>query len=159
MTLVKFLWLELLVTCWKEVTEAAFLALFLILGERLSVFHVKCGVICGLFLNVPLLCWGCFCSVSQSCPTLCNPMDCSTPGLPVPHHLLKFAQIHVHLIDDAIQRPHPWCPLVLLPSIFPSIRVFSNELTVHLKWPKYWSFSFSISPSKEYSGLISFRID
>ena len=79
-------------------------------------------------------------------------MDCSTPGLPVHHQLLEFTQTPSnHLI-----RYHP---LLLLPSFFPSIRVFSNESLLHIRWPKYWSFSFSISPSHEYSGLISFRID
>ena len=77
----------------------------------------------------------------------------STPGFPVHHQLLELAQTHVHQIGDAIL-----CgPLLLLPSIFPSIRVFSNESVLHIRWPKYWSFS--ISPSNEYSGLISFRID
>ena len=83
-------------------------------------------------------------------------MDCSTPGFPVLHHLPECAQTHVHWIDDAIQLSHP---LFLLPSIFLSLRVFSNELVFHIRWPKYWSFSFSISPSNKYSGLISFRID
>ena len=178
----------------------------------------------------------CFCSsVAQSCLTLCVPMDGSTPGIPVPHHLLKFAQVHVYCVGDAIQPSHPltpsspsvlslsqyqglfqwviclhqfisvqmlspvwlfatpWtaahqaslsiinsqsllkfmsiksvmpsnhlilcCPLLLLPSIFPSVRVFFSELILCIRWPKYWSFSFSISPFSEYSGLISFRID
>ena len=101
------------------------------------------------------------CSITQSCPTLWGPMDCSTPGLPVLHHLLEFAQIHVHWVSDAIQPSYLiLChPLLLLPSIFPSIRVFSNESVLRIRWPKYWNFSFSISPSNEYSGLISFRID
>ena len=81
------------------------------------------------------------------------------PGFPVPHCLLEFAQTHVHLVSDAIQPSHPLPPLLLLPSVFPSIRVFSNESALCIRWPKYWSFSFSISPSNEYSGLISFRID
>ena len=84
-----------------------------------------------------------FSSVAQSCPILCNPMDCNTSGFPVHHQLPEFTQTHVHLVGD---------------SIFPSIRVFSNESVLHIRWPKYWSFSFSISPSNEYSGLISFRI-
>ena len=101
----------------------------------------------------------CCCPVAQSCLTLCDPMDCSTPGLPVPHCLLEFTQVHAYWISDAIQ-PLIFChPLLLLPSIFPRIRVFSNESAVHIRWPKYWSFSFSISPSNECSGLISFRID
>ena len=90
---------------------------------------------------------------------LCDPMDCSMPGFPVLHHLPEFAQTHVHCVGDAIQFSHPLCPLLPLPLVFPSIRVFPNELFLRIRWPKYWSFSFSISPSNEYSGLISFRID
>ena len=80
-------------------------------------------------------------SVTQSCSTLCNPMNCITPSIPVPHLLLKFAQVHVLCIGDAIQPSHPLMPSYPLPSIFPTIRDFSNESTVHIKWPKYWSFS------------------
>ena len=98
-----------------------------------------------------------FSSVAQSCLTLCDPMDCSKPSLPVHHQLLEFIQTHAH--GDAIQPSHPLSSLLLLLSIFPSIRVFSNESALHIRWPKYWSFSFSISPSKEYLGLISFRMD
>ena len=97
-----------------------------------------------------------FSSVSQSCPTLSVPMDCSTPDFLVHHHLPDSAQTHVHCISDAIQPSHP---LLLLLSIFSSIRVFSNESALPIRWPKYWSFSFNISPSNEHSGLISFRID
>ena len=86
-----------------------------------------------------------------------DPMDCSTPGFLVPHHLLEFAQVHVHCISDTIQPSHPLSPSSS--SIFPSFRVFSNELAICIRWPKDWSFSFSISSSNEYSGLISFRID
>ena len=140
-----------------------------------------------------------FSSVTQSSPTLCNPMNCSMPGFPVHYQLPELAQTHVHQVGDAIQPSHPLsspspetCSVflpgkfrgqrclvgsnptansrtqlsnftfflfLLLPSIFPSIRIFSNELVLHSRWPKYWSFSFSISPSNEYSGLISFRID
>ena len=77
-----------------------------------------------------------FCSVAQSCPTLCNPMDCSTPGFPVLHHLAEFAQAHVHFVNDVIQLSYPLSPLLLLPSIFPSIRMFSNELALRIRWPK-----------------------
>ena len=102
-------------------------------------------------------CLHCY-STAQSAPTLCDPMGCSTPGFPVLHHLLEFAQTHVHRVGDAIQPSHPrLSPLLLLASILASIRVFSNESALCIMWPKYWSFS--ISPSKEYSGLISFRID
>ena len=85
-------------------------------------------------------------------------MDCSTLGLPVHHKLPKFTQTHVHSVSDAIQLSHPLSPLLLLPSIFP-VSVFSNESALQIRWPRYWSFSFSISPSNEYSGMISFRID
>ena len=100
-------------------------------------------------------------SVPQSCPNLCDPMDLgwSTPGFPVPHYLLEFAQTQAHWVSDAIQPSHLLSPPLLLPSIFPTIRVFSNESALCIRWSKYWSFSFSISPSNEYSGLISFRID
>ena len=100
-----------------------------------------------------------FSSVAQSCPTLWDPMNHSTPGLPVHHQLPASTQTHVHWVRDAIQPFILCCPLLLLLSIFPSIRVFSNESTLCFRWPKYWSFSFSISPSNEYSGLISFRMD
>ena len=100
-----------------------------------------------------------FSSVTQSCPTFCDPMDCSTPGLPVHHQLPEFTQTHVRQADDAIQPSHPPSPLLLLPSIIFSIRVFSSELVLCIRWTTHWSFSFSISPSNEYSGLISFRMD
>ena len=85
-------------------------------------------------------------------------MDCSKPGLLVHNQLPEPSQAHVHWVDEAIQPSHSLFPLLLTPSIFPSIRVFSNESVLHIRWPKYWSFSFSISPSNEYSELISFRI-
>ena len=99
-----------------------------------------------------------FYSVSQ-CPTLWDPMDCSMPGFLVHHQLLELIQTHVHRVDDAIQLSHPLSSLLFLPSIFPSIKVFSIESVLHIRWPKYWSFSFSISPSNEHPGLISFRMD
>jgi len=86
-------------------------------------------------------------------------MDCSTPGLSVHHQLLEFTQTHVLWVRDAIQPSHSLLSPLLPPSTFISIRVFSNESVLHIRWPKYWSFSFSISPSNEYSGLISFRMD
>ena len=95
---------------------------------------------------------------AQSCPTLCNPMDCSIPGFLILHYLPKFAQTHVHWVNDAIQLSHPLLPS-LLPSVSPSIRVFSNESAFRIRWPKYWSCSFRISLSNEYSGFISFRMD
>ena len=100
-----------------------------------------------------------FSSVAQSCPTLCDPMNPSTPGLPVHHQLPEFTQTHVHQVGDAFQPSHPPSSLLLLPPIPPSIRVFSNESTLRMRWPKFWSFSFGISPSKEHPGLIPFRMD
>ena len=90
---------------------------------------------------------------------LCDPMNHSTPGLPVHHQLPQFTQTRVHQVGNAIQPSHPLSPFLLLPSIFPSIRVFSNESTLYVRWPKYWSFSFNISPSNEHPGLISFRMN
>ena len=98
-------------------------------------------------------------SVAQSCPTLCNPTDCSTPGFPVHQQLLELAQTHVHELVMPSNHLILCRPLLLLPSIFPSIRVFSSESVLHIRWPKDWNFSFSISPSNEFSGLISLRID
>ena len=105
--------------------------------------------------------WPSFSSVQFSHSVMSDslwPFDYRMPGLPVHHKLPEFTQPHVHWVGDAIQPPHP-----LLspspPSIFPSIRVFSNESVLHIRWLKYWSFSLSISPSNEYLGLISFRMD
>ena len=98
-------------------------------------------------------------SVDQSCLTLCDPMDCSMPGFPVHCQLQEFTQTHVHWARDAIQPYHP-LPSPSPPAFnFPSIRVFSNESVLPSRWPKYWSFSFCICLSNEYSGLISFRMD
>ena len=99
------------------------------------------------------------CSVANLCPTLCYPMDCRMPGFPVHHQLwslLKLMSIGLMMPTKHLILCHP---LLLLSSVFPSIRVFSNESALHIKWPSYWSFSFSISPPSEYSGLISFRVD
>ena len=104
---------------------------------------------------------GKFSSVAQAYPTLCYPMDCSMPGLPVHPQLLELLKLmsiesvmpSIHLILFSSR------PLLLLPSVFPSIRVFSSESALCIRWPKYWSLNFSISPSNEYSGLISFRMD
>ena len=100
-----------------------------------------------------------FSSVTQLCPTLCDPMNRSTPGLSVHHQLPEFTQTHIHQVGDAIQPSHPLSSPSILPPIPPSIRVFSNESTLHMRWPKYWSFSFSTIPSKEHPGLTSFRMD
>ena len=97
-------------------------------------------------------------SVTQSCPTLwLHESQHARPACPSPTP--RATQTHVHWVSDATQPPHPLSTLLLLPSILPSIRVFSNESVLHTRWPKYWSFSFSISPSSEYSGLICFRMD
>ena len=98
-------------------------------------------------------------SCDQLCPTLCYSMDCSMPGFPVLHHLPEFAQTYVHPVGDSLLWILILCCPLLLPSLFPSIRVFSSESALLIRWPKYWSFSFSISPSKEYSRLISLTID
>ena len=100
-----------------------------------------------------------FSSVAQSCPTLCYPMTCSMPGLPVHHQFpdspklmpIELVMPSIHLILCR--------PFLFLPPIPPSIRVFSNESNLRMRWPQYWSFSFSITPSKEHPGLISFRMD
>ena len=100
-----------------------------------------------------------FSSVTQSCPTLCKPMDFSTADLPIHHQHEDFTQTHVHWFGDAIQPSHP----LLIPSLpifnLSSIRVFSNEVVHHIRWPKYWSFSFGISTSTKYSELIAFEMD
>ena len=108
-----------------------------------------------MFVSLNLYC----CSVAQSCPTLCNPMDCSTPAslsFTISQTLLKFMSIESVMPSNHLILCHPH---LLLSSIFPSIRVFSNESALRIGWPKYWSFSFSISPSNEYSWLVSFRMD
>ena len=119
--------------------------LLVVLGLRISVPSPTSGLGC--------------CSVAQTFLSLCNPLDCSTPGFPVFHHPPELAQTHILWLDDAFHHLFLYHPLLLLPSVFPSIRVFSNEPALRIRWPKYWSFSFSISPSNENSGLISFRID
>ena len=103
----------------------------------------------------------CCCSVTKSCLTLCDPMDYSMPGFPVLHYLLEFAQIHGHWVDDAIQPSHP-----LSSPFSPALNIFQHQglfqrvgSSFRIRWPKCWSFSFSINPSSEYPGLISFRID
>ena len=106
-----------------------------------------------------LLSYSSCCSVTQLSLTLWDPMDCSMPGFPVLHYLPEFAQTHVHWVKDAINHLILCRPLLLLPPMPPSIRVFSNESTLRIRWPKYLSFSFNISPSNEHSRLISFRMD
>ena len=113
-----------------------------------------------LFYSFPELIYSVqFSSVAQSCPTVCDTMNPSTPGLPVHHQLpssLKLMSIESVMPSSHLILCHP---LLLMPPIPPSIRVFSNESTLRMRWPKYWSFSFSISPSNEHPGLISFRLD
>ena len=129
----------------------------------LSIYHVPLTIYCGKGKKgktrakvVPGLIQ--FSSVTQSCLTLCNSMNRSTPGLPVHHQLPEFIQIHV--IESVMPSNHLiLCRPLLPPSIFPSIRVFSIESALSIRWSKYWSFSFIINPSNEYSGLISFRTD
>ena len=124
--------------------------------------YLLCSFLCQwrfrLLQITPYLCC-CWSSVAKLYPLLCDPMNCSTPGFPVLYHLLEFAQTHVHWISDVIQPSHPLfspSPLALRLS---QMKVFSNESAVHIWWPKYWSFSFNISHSNEYSELISLRID
>ena len=103
--------------------------------------------------------WKTVSSIAQSCPTLCDPMNRSTPGLPVHHQLLEFTQTYVHQVGDAIQPSHPLSsPSPPAPNTC-QLQGFSNESTLCIRWPKFWSFSFSISPSNEHPGLISFRMD
>ena len=99
-----------------------------------------------------------FISVTQSCPILCHPMDCSTPGFPVYHQLQSLLKLTS--IESVMPSNHLLLcrPLFLPPSIFPTVRIFSKESVLRIRWPKYWSFSFSISASNEYSGIISFRM-
>ena len=118
----------------------------------------------GLLLSLPFpTVWSQGCPfllfIAKSCSTLGDLVTCSPPGFSVHHYLPEFVQIHVHWISDVIQPSHPLSPLLLLPSIFPSIRVFSHESPLHIRWPKYWCLSFSISPSNEYSGMISFWME
>ena len=122
-----------------------------------QTIHIKSDKL--IYVSVSSVSW-----VTQLCPTLWDRMDCSTPGLPVHHQLPEFTQTHVHWVGDAIQLDermpsHPLSSPLLPPSVFPSIRVFSNESVLHIRWPKDWSFSFSISPSSEHSGLIFFRMN
>ena len=100
-----------------------------------------------------------FSSVAQLCPALCDPMDCSTPGFPVHRQLLEPPRSHVYWSVMPSNHLILCYPFLLLPSVFPSITVFSNESVLCIRWPKYWSFSSSVSPSNKHSGLISFRMD
>ena len=121
------------------------------------IFHFKmiagCYVSCIEFSSVQ------FSSVAQSCPTLCNPMNCSTPGLPVHHQLSEFTQTHVHWVGDTIQSSNHLIPFSSCPQSFPASRSFQMSQLFASGGQKYWSFIFSINPSSEHSGLISFRMD
>ena len=117
--------------------------------------YIQFGFISKLFRSLSLSC----CSVTQLCLALCNPMACSLPGISVIHHLLnwlKFMSIESITPSNHLIHCHP---ALFLPSVFPSISIFSNESVLCIRWPKYWSFNFSISPSNKHSRLISFRMD
>ena len=126
-------------------------------GPMVIQFTSRMKMFMGFYRSLSVFSWVQFSSVVQSCPTLSDPTNCSTPGLPVHHQLPEFTQTHVHWVGDASSHLILCLPLLLLPLIPPSIRVFSNESALHIRWPKYWSFS--ISPSNEHPGLISFRMD
>ena len=135
-------------------TEIVYIMMWLV------VSYVEVPWIVHLVLGILLyVCYCCCCSVAKLCLTLCNPMDCSMPGSPVLHWILEFAQIHVHWVGDAIQPSHPLLPSSPFAFNLSSIRVFSSELALCIRWPKYQSFIFSISSFNEYLGLISFGID
>ena len=129
---------------------------------KLSGIGVRVALSIPISLALPMGLWDSsvqFSSVAQSCLTRCNPMNRRTPGLPVHHKLLEFTQTHVHRVSDAIQPSHPLSSPSPPAPIPPSIRVFSSASTLLMRWPKYWSFSFSIILSKEIPGLISFRMN
>ena len=128
------------------------------------IFHILCfeNTLCIFLSCSSLKYYSQFSSAQYSRSVMSSslrPREFQHPGLPVHHYLLEFTQTHVHRIGDAIKPSHPLLPLFLLPPIPPNIRVFSNESALHMRWPKHWSFSFSIIPSKEHPGLTSFRMD
>ena len=127
----------------------------LLIEEKKKIHGINSKKFRGILSFTPVQ----FSSVTQSCPPLCDPMNRSTPGLPVHHQLPEFTQTHFHQVGDSIQPSHPLLSPFLLLTISPSIRDFSNESTLCMRGPKYWSFSFSIIPSKEHPGLISFSMD
>ena len=129
--------------------------------RRVSLLSAYCSL--GLGSSSPKYSQDFFCccySVAKLCPALCDPGNCGTPGFPV-LHCISWSLLRLMSIESVMPSNHLiLChPLLCLPSIFPSIRVFSNELALCIRWPKVWSFSFSVNPSNEYSGLISFRLD
>ena len=118
--------------------------------------YINTYVINHIWVTLPFkLC----CSVTELCPILCEPMDCSTPGPSVPHYLIKFAQVHIHCIGGAIQTSHPLMPSSPSDLNLSQHRGLFQESAVHSRWANYWGFSLSISPSNEYSELISLKID
>ena len=125
----------------------------------LCFYYLGLEILLPLTFSAPHKSTACCCSVAKSCPTLCDPVDHSTPGFPVFHYLLEFAQVHA--IGSVMPSNYLilCCPLLLLLSLLSSIRVFSNESVLRIRWPKYWNFRLNISPFNEYSGWISFRID
>ena len=129
------------------------------LSELLSQFCCEPKTTLKNYSQLKYFSFSCCCSVTKLCLTLCDPMDCSTPGLPVHHQLPELLKL---MSIESVMPPNHLilcCPLLLLPSIFPSIRVLSSELARHTRWTKDWSFSFISSPSNEHSGLLSFRND
>ena len=126
------------------------------LGHHGALSRIPCTIQQGL---ISYLLYCCYYSIAKSSPILCNPVDCSTPGFPVLYCPLEFAQIDVHQVSDTIQPSHLLSSASPSPLIFSSSRVFSSEAALHIRWPNYQSLNFSISPSNEYSGLISFRLD
>ena len=141
-----------------EISYFIYLTLNFLLGRKVPALSLLnfYGMYSGFIQFIAYL-HCCYCSVTKACLTL-QPMNCSMPGFPVLQYFPEFAQTHAHWVSNAIQLSHPH-PFLLLPSIFPKIRVFSRELSLHITRPKYWNFSFSVSPFSEYSGLISFKID
>ena len=150
---------EKVITEWKHLEKTVAVLLLLInVGEELTCSRLLNNKVESSYRTLRC-CSVQFSSIAQLCPTLSDPMKHSTSGLPVHHQLPKFIQTHVHWVADAIQHLILCHPLLLLPPIPLSISVFSNESTLRIRWPKYWTFSFSISPSSEHTGLISFRMD
>ena len=142
-------------TVWCIITLPTLATAFAIVFASEMAFSALAKTSCdGRLLFLPQ-----FSSVAQLCPTLCEPMNRSKPGLPVHHQLPEFTQTHLHELVRLSSHLILCHPLLLLPPIPPSIRVFSNESTLCIRWPKYWSFNFSISPSSEHPGLVSFRMD
>ena len=143
-------------SCW-----IIWLVLFIIFWGTTRLFSAAVVLFYMPFPSFPHPCQHLFSSVAQLCLTLCDPMNLSRPGLPVHHQLPESTQTYVCWVGDAIQPSYLiLChPLLLLPSIFPSIRIFLNESALCIRWPKYWSFSFNISPSNEHPGLIFFWMD